>query len=64
MSESQRELRERLESINRVLSDVLDFINDDDNLTDEGIAAREAFLAEKEEIERDLEAIRQEHMPE
>jgi hypothetical protein len=40
---------------------VLEFINDDRHLTDQGIAAREALLREIEAIEQDLEAIRQEH---
>jgi hypothetical protein len=61
MSESYDELLERLESTKRTLRNALEFINDDRYLTDQGIAAREALLAEIEAIEHDLEAIRQEH---
>ena len=61
MSESYAELLERLESTKRTLHNALEFINDDGHLTDEGIAAREGLLEEIEVIERDLEAIRQEH---
>jgi hypothetical protein len=61
MSESYAELLERLESTKRTLHNALEFINDDRHLTDQGIAAREALLKEIEAIERDLEAIRQEH---
>jgi hypothetical protein len=61
MSEAYGELLERLESTKRTLRNALDFINDDRHLTDQGIAAREALLEEIEAIERDLEAIRQEH---
>ena len=61
MSESYAELLERLESTKRTLHNALDFINDDRHLTHEGIAAREVLLGEIEAIERDLEAIRQEH---
>jgi hypothetical protein len=43
------------------MHNVLEFINDDRHLTDQGIAAREALLREIEAIEQDLEAIRQEH---
>jgi hypothetical protein len=50
-----------LESTKRALRNTLEFINDDRHLTDQGIAAREALLGEIEAIERDLEAIRQEH---
>jgi hypothetical protein len=39
----------------------LEFINNDRHLTDEGIAARDVLLGEREAIEQDLEAIRQEH---
>jgi hypothetical protein len=61
MSESYAELLERLEATKRTLRNALEFINDDRHLTDQGIAAREALLKEIEAIERDLEAIRQEH---
>jgi hypothetical protein len=61
MSESYAELLERLEATKRTLHNALEFINDDRNLTDEGIAAREVLLGEIEAIEQDLEAIRQEH---
>jgi len=50
-----------LESTKRTLHNALEFINDDRHLTDQGIAAREDLLGEIEAIERDLEAIRQEH---
>jgi hypothetical protein len=39
----------------------IEFIKYDRNLTDDGMAAREVLLEEIEAIERDLEAIRQEH---
>jgi hypothetical protein len=61
MSESYAELLERLETTKQTLQNALDFINDDRHLTDEGIVAREALLEELEGIERDLEAIKQEH---
>jgi hypothetical protein len=54
---------ERLEATERAIRDALDFISDDRNLTDKGIAAREALLGEIEAIEQDLEAIKQEHRP-
>jgi hypothetical protein len=54
-------LLERLESTRRSLQNALEFIKDDRNLTDDGMAAREVLLEEIEAIERDLEAIRQEH---
>ena len=61
MSDSYVELLERLESTKRALHNALEFINDDRHLTDQGIAAREGLLGQIEAIERDLEAIRQEH---
>jgi septation ring formation regulator EzrA len=61
MSESYAELLERLETTKQTLQKALDFINDDHHLTDEGIVAQEALLEELEGIERDLEAIKQEH---
>jgi hypothetical protein len=54
---------ERLEATERAIRDALDFISDDRNLTDKGIATREALLGEIEAIEQDLEAIKQEHRP-
>ena len=63
MSESYAELLERLEATKRTLHNALEFINDDRNLTDEGIAAREVLLGEIEAIEQDLEAIRQDRTP-
>jgi translation initiation factor 2B subunit (eIF-2B alpha/beta/delta family) len=54
-------LLERLESTRRSLQNALEFIKDDRNLTDDGMAAREVLREEIEAIERDLEAIRQEH---
>jgi len=61
MSESYPELLERLEATKRTLHNALEFINNDRHLTDEGKAAREVLLGQIEAIERDLEAIRQEH---
>jgi translation initiation factor 2B subunit (eIF-2B alpha/beta/delta family) len=61
MSESYAELLERLKATKRSLQNALEFIKDDRNLTDDGMAAREVLLEEIEAIERDLEAIRQEH---
>jgi hypothetical protein len=46
-----------LHGTDRTLRNVLNFINDDSNLTPEGIAARDALLV-------DLEAIQREHEPE
>jgi hypothetical protein len=64
MSESRRErLEAGLESAERTLRDALDFLSDDRNLTDKGIAARVLLLGAIEAIERDIEAVRQEHRP-
>ncbi len=52
--EDRQKLEAELESAKRVLRDALDFVNDDRNLTEEGIAEREV-------LRKDLEAIRQEH---
>jgi len=49
-----------LEATKRTLQSAPDFI-DDRNLTDDGRAAREVLLGKIGAIERDLEAIRQEH---
>lgn len=56
-------LAAELESAERVLRDVVDFVKDDRHLTEQGIAWRDAFLAEVEEAEREMDAIRQEHIP-
>jgi hypothetical protein len=61
MSEPYAELLERLEATKRTLRGALKFINDDRHLTEEGMVAREVLLKEIEEVEQDLEAIRQEH---
>ncbi len=64
MAEDNRQrLEAELEVVKRALRDNLDFLNDDRNLTEKGIAAREDLRREIEEIERDLEAVRQEHRP-
>jgi len=54
-------LAAELESAERVLREALDFIGDDQHLTDRGIAEREELLADLEAIERGVEAVRQEH---
>ncbi len=50
-----------LYDMSRDLRNIEDFINDDSNLTDQGIASREALRRDIEEIERDTEAVWQEH---
>jgi hypothetical protein len=59
--DNRSKLEADLEATRRSLRDALDFLSDDRHLTDKGIAARESLLRELEEIERDLEAVRQEH---
>ncbi len=59
--DKRRKLEADLEDVESALRDALEFINDDSNLTDEGIAAREVLRGEIEQTKRDLEAIRQEH---
>ena len=59
--EKRRKLEAELEEAEGELRDVLAFINDDSNLTEEGIAAREVLRRDLEEIRRDMEAVRQEH---
>ena len=54
-------LESELEAVQNTLRDALGFLGDDRNLTNEGIAARAALLREIEEIEKDVEAARQEH---
>jgi hypothetical protein len=54
-------LRAEVESARAALRDVLDFLSDDRHLTDKGIAMREDFLREVQEMQRDLEAVKQEH---
>jgi hypothetical protein len=61
MEHERDELEVELEATRRSLRDALDFLSDDRHLTDKGVAARESLLRELEEIERDLEAVRQEH---
>jgi ribulose 1,5-bisphosphate carboxylase large subunit-like protein len=59
--ERRERLEADLEAVERTLRGALDFISDDRNLTDEGLAAREVLLEEIEAIEQDPEAVRQEH---
>jgi hypothetical protein len=59
--EKRAKLEAELESVEQTLRDALDFINDDRHLTNKGLASREALRREIEEIEKDTEAIRQEH---
>lgn len=62
MDEERRGLLEaELEAAERALRDILGFLSDDRNLTEEGVAAREDLLGELEAIEQDLEAVRREH---
>ena len=62
MDEERRErLEDELESAERTVRNARDFLNDDRNLTEEGIAAREVLLGELEAMELDLVALRQEH---
>ena len=62
MAEDNRaKLEVELEAVRRSLRDALDFLGDARYLTDKGVAARESLLSELGEIERDLEAVRQEH---
>jgi hypothetical protein len=56
-------LRAELESAQQVLREAMDVINDDRNLTVEGIRLREALRREMEEIKKDTQAVWQEHMP-
>ena len=59
--EKRAKLEAELESVEQTLRDALHFINDDRHLTSKGMASREALRREIEEIEKDTEAIRQEH---
>ena len=54
-------LRAELESAQQVLREAMDFIDDNRNLTVEGIRLREALRREMEEIKKDTQAVRQEH---
>ena len=54
-------LRAELERKRQLFREAMDFLNDDSKLTAEGIAAREVLRRDLEEIERDAEAVRQEH---
>jgi hypothetical protein len=56
-------MRDELERKQQVLREAMDFLNDDRNLTVEGIRLRESLYREMEEIKKDTEAIRQEHRP-
>jgi len=56
-----RAMREDLERKEQVLRDAMDYINDDRNLTPKGMRMRETLRREMKEIEKDTEAIRQEH---
>jgi hypothetical protein len=56
-----RKLRAELERKQQVLREAMELINDDRNLTVEGIRLREALRREMEEIKKDVEAVRQEH---
>ena len=62
MTEDNRaKLEAEIEAVRRSLRDALDFLGDDRHLTDKGKVARSSLLRDLEEIERDLEAVRQEH---
>ncbi len=62
MAEDDRSRPEAdLEAAERALRYALDFLGDDGHLTEEGRAARAGLMREIETIEKDLEAIRQEH---
>ncbi len=50
-----------LKDLRRALYDVIVFLGDDRHLTAKGIGAREALVSELGELERNLEAARQEH---
>jgi hypothetical protein len=67
MDEKRREriakLEADIESAESVLSDVLEFLSDDLHLTDKGKALRADLWREIAKSARDVEAIRQEHMP-
>ncbi len=61
MSASYSELLERLESTSRSLNRALAFITDDRHLTGQREAARTVLREEIDAVERDLEAVKQEH---
>lgn len=62
MDEDERpKLEAHLESVERVLGDAPDFVNDTRTLTEKGVAEREFLGTELEAIEQDLEAVRREH---
>jgi hypothetical protein len=50
-----------LHDVSRELRNIEGFIDDDRNLTDQGIAAREDLRRDIEEIDRDADAVWQEH---
>ena len=56
-------MRDELERKQQVLREAMDFLNDDRNLTVEGIRLRESLYREMEEIKKDTEAVHQEHRP-
>jgi hypothetical protein len=56
-----RAMRDELERKQQVIREAMDFINDDRHLTAEGIRLRESLYREMGEIEKDTEAVRQEH---
>ena len=65
MDEDQRakleRLRAELERKEHLIREAMDLINDDRNITVEGLRLREALRREMEEIEKNTEARRQEH---
>jgi hypothetical protein len=54
-------LRVELESAQQGLREAMDFLNDDRHLTAKGIRLREDLRREMRAIEKDTEAVRQEH---
>ena len=56
-----RKLRAELERNEQLIREAMDIINDDQNLTVEGVRLRETLWREMEEIKKDTEAVRQEH---
>ena len=54
-------LREELQRKSHLIREAMDRINDDRNITVEGMRLREALWREMEEIDGDQEAVRQEH---
>ncbi len=54
-------IRAASERKGQLIRKAMAYINDDRNLTAEGMRLREALRREMEEIEKDTEAVRQEH---